>query len=94
MTAKIRIGFAGVGAMGQMAHLKNYVLSESCEVTALAELRRETGRAVAERYRIPNCYTSAGEMLAATNQTGGDVENIASVNHPPRAARLEAAERP
>ena len=32
---KVRIGFIGVGSMGQMAHLVNYVTIEDCEVAAL-----------------------------------------------------------
>ena len=32
---KTRIGFVGVGSMGQCAHLKNYVTLEDCEVKVL-----------------------------------------------------------
>jgi predicted dehydrogenase len=60
---KVRIGFCGVGSMGQMAHLRNYVAEDGCEVVALAELRKNTGAEVARRYRIPNVYTDASEML-------------------------------
>lgn len=49
---KVRMGFCGVGAIGQMAHLRNYVLEEGCEVVALAELRLNTGRSVAQRYGV------------------------------------------
>lgn len=62
MEARPRIGFVGVGSMGQMAHLRNYAVLP-CEIVALAELREKSGRAVAERYRIPRCYASAAEML-------------------------------
>ena len=51
--------------MGQMAHLKNYVVCEECEVAAISELRENTGRAVAQRYSISRYYTSAKEMLDA-----------------------------
>ena len=40
---KVRIGFVGVGSMGQCAHLKNYAVIPECEVVALAELRPDTG---------------------------------------------------
>lgn len=63
--AKLRIGFCGAGGMGQMAHLKNYVIEKDCEVTALAELRRNTGGTVARRYGIPAVYGDAAEMLQA-----------------------------
>ena len=65
MADRIRIGFVGVGSMGQMAQLKNYAVNDECEIAAIAELRRNTGEAVARRYGIPACYTSAAEMLAS-----------------------------
>lgn len=61
---KVRIGFVGVGSMGQCAHLKNYVTVEGCEIVALAELREALGQAVATRYGIPNVYPSHEAMLA------------------------------
>mgnify|MGYP000038287152 CR=1 FL=1 len=61
---KVRIGFCGVGAMGQCAHLKNYYTLPDCEVVALAELREKQGKAVAEHYRVPKVYKEAADMLA------------------------------
>src|SRR5688500_17882687 len=64
MSKKVRIGFVGVGTMGQMAHLRNYVtLPEECEVVALAEVRPELGRKVAARWGVPKVYTSHEQML-------------------------------
>lgn len=48
----VRIGFVGVGSMGQCAHLRNYVTVPGCEVVAVAEMREKTGWRVAERYGI------------------------------------------
>lgn len=59
----LRLGFVGVGTMGQMAHLRNYATSDGCEIVALAELREKTGRAVARRYGIESHYRTAREML-------------------------------
>ncbi len=67
---KVRIGFVGVGGMGQAAHLRNYVTVEDCEVVALAELRQETGRLVARRYGVPRVYADHREMLAAERLDG------------------------
>ncbi|MCL4506294.1 MAG: Gfo/Idh/MocA family oxidoreductase [Chloroflexi bacterium] len=64
MDSKVRIGFVGVGSMGQCAHLKNYVTLADCEVAAIAELRPELAHRVAERYGIPRVYESAEDMLA------------------------------
>ena len=61
---KVRIGFVGVGTMGQCAHLKNYVyLNDECEVVAIAELRSNTAQAVATKYGVSKVYTDALEML-------------------------------
>jgi len=62
---KVRIGFVGVGGMGQAAHLRNYVTIGDCQVAAIAELRPKTARLVAARYGIEKVYPSHTEMLAA-----------------------------
>ena len=67
---KARIGFVGVGGMGQCAHLKNYVSLPNCEVVAIAELRPQTGKAVARRYGIPKVYRDHRKMLAAEKLDG------------------------
>lgn len=63
--SKVKIGFVGVGGMGQCAHLRNYVTNPDCEVVALAELRQDAARKVAQRYNIPAVYSSHQEMLAS-----------------------------
>ena len=67
---KVRIGFVGVGAMGQMAHLRNYVDLAECEVAAIAELRRETAELVARRYGIERVYPDHKAMLEAETLDG------------------------
>ncbi|MBM4143358.1 MAG: Gfo/Idh/MocA family oxidoreductase [Lentisphaerae bacterium] len=66
----IRIGFVGVGGMGQRAHLRNYLTIPECEVVALAEIREKTGRLVATRFGIPKAYRNHGEMLDAEKLDG------------------------
>ena len=61
---KVRIGFVGVGNMGQAAHLRNYVNIEDCEVAAIAEIRPATAAAVAARFGVPTVYATHQEMLA------------------------------
>ncbi len=67
---KVRIGFVGVGGMGQCAHLRNYASMEECEVVAIAELRPETGARVAARYGVPHVYADHEAMLAAEQLDG------------------------
>ncbi|MGI6203482.1 MAG: Gfo/Idh/MocA family protein [Eubacteriales bacterium] len=65
MSGKIRVGFVGVGFMGQAAHLSNYAtLGELCEVVAVAEPRKKLAEAVAKRYGIPQIYGDHTELLA------------------------------
>ncbi|MBN1809395.1 MAG: Gfo/Idh/MocA family oxidoreductase [Planctomycetes bacterium] len=67
---KVRLGFVGVGGMGQCAHLKNYAAIDSCEVVALAEVRPDLGNRVAAKYGIPHVYSSHAEMLDAERLDG------------------------
>ena len=63
MSQKVRIGFVGVGGMGQCAHLRNYVTVPECEVVAIAELRPQLREQVARKYGIPRTYENAVELL-------------------------------
>lgn len=63
MAERTRIGFVGVGGMGQMAHLRNYAVVPECEIVALAEVKQKQGKLVAERYGIPKVYTTHTEMM-------------------------------
>lgn len=67
---KVRIGFVGVGAMGQCAHLKNYAALPECEVAAIAEIRPQLARRVAERYGVPSVYPDHTAMLAGEKLDG------------------------
>lgn len=67
---KVRIGFVGVGTMGQCAHLKNYAVLPECEVVALAEMRLTLGEKVAARYGVPAVYEDHREMLAKEKLDG------------------------
>ena len=60
---KVRIGFVGVGGMGQAAHLRHYAQVPNCEVVALAEVRPELAKKVAAKWGVPKVYTDFEEML-------------------------------
>jgi len=62
---KVKIGFLGVGHMGQLAHLLHYVqLPELCEIVALCDTRVKQVTKLANRYDIPKVYTNYKELLA------------------------------
>jgi predicted dehydrogenase len=67
---KVRIGFVGVGFMGQSAHLRNYATLEDCEVAAIAEVRPNRAKLIAARYGIPRVYADHKAMLAAEELDG------------------------
>ncbi|MEZ5278044.1 MAG: Gfo/Idh/MocA family oxidoreductase [Opitutaceae bacterium] len=62
-SSPVRLAFIGLGGMGQVAHLRNYVLDPGVTVVAAAELRPELGRRVCERYGIPRLYPDHRELL-------------------------------
>ena len=71
---KLRIGFVGVGGMGQMAHLSNYsalAMEDKCEIVALAEPKSEMAKMVANRYGVSKVFHDHHELLAH-----GDVDAI------------------
>jgi predicted dehydrogenase len=70
IVSKLRIGFVGVGGMGQCAHLKNYAVLPDCEVVALAELRPGLAQRVAAKYGVPRVYADHRELLAAEKLDG------------------------
>lgn len=61
---KIKLGFIGVGFMGQLAHLTNYSqLADECEIVAIAEARRQLGEEVARRHGIKKVFENHRDML-------------------------------
>ncbi|NUM54241.1 MAG: Gfo/Idh/MocA family oxidoreductase [Candidatus Hydrogenedentes bacterium] len=66
----IRLGFVGVGAMGQCAHLDNYATIPGCEIAAIADIRGDLAQKVATRYGVPHVFRTGREMLAAAALDG------------------------
>ena len=66
MTAPlVRLGFVGVGNMGQAAHLRNFQMVPNCTVVAIADIRRAHATAVAHKWGVPHVYDTHEAMLAA-----------------------------
>ena len=65
MADKVKIGFIGVGHMGQLAHLHNYVqLRDICEVTTLCDVKINQAKALANKFDIPKATADYRELLA------------------------------
>ena len=67
---KVKIGFVGVGSMGQAAHLRHYAQVPECEVVAIAEVKQELARKVAAKWGVPRVYATHEEMLAKEQLDG------------------------
>ncbi|HTL29782.1 MAG TPA: Gfo/Idh/MocA family oxidoreductase [Tepidisphaeraceae bacterium] len=91
--SKLKIGFVGVGNMGQCAHLRNYATLPDCEVVAIAELRPKLRQLVAQKYNIPRTYASHEEMLAK-EKLDGIVAAQFFLNHGQLIPRLLEAKIP
>lgn len=90
---KARIGFVGVGGMGQAAHLRNYVMVPECEVVAMAEVKPELAQKVATKWGVPKVYASHEEMLA-TEQLDGIVASQPFTRHGTLVPELLKAGKP
>ena len=73
---KVKIGFIGCGFMGQLAHLKNYVGLDDCEIVAICDTKRKQAEMVAAKYGIPKVYTDHRELLA-----NPDIEAVVAAQH-------------
>lgn len=60
---KVDVGFVGCGFMGQLAHLANFARDPRVNLVAIADLRPQLARKVAEKYSIPRVYGSHTELL-------------------------------
>lgn len=59
----IRVAFAGVGYMGQVAHLRNYAFRDDCQVVAIAEPRPDLARKVADAFGVSIIYADHRQLL-------------------------------
>ena len=60
---KLNVGVVGAGFIGQLAHIESFCRLKNCRVAALAELRPELRRRVAERYGVGRTYPTHRELL-------------------------------
>ncbi len=60
----IRVGIIGAGRIGQLAHLQGLAGDPACAVVAIADLRPELARRVADKFAIARVYTDHRALLA------------------------------
>lgn len=83
MADKVRLGFIGVGGMGQTAHFQNFASIPDCEIVAIAEGRTKTAEMVASHYGVPRIYSDHRAMLAAEKDLDAVVAIMGYSLHPP-----------
>ena len=59
----IRLAYIGGGTLAQRVHLPNFASLPSCQLVALAEIRRDLGEKVQRRYAIPRLYPDHRALL-------------------------------
>ena len=91
--SKIRIGFVGVGGMGQAAHLHHYVTNGDCEVVAIAELRPKMRAAVQHRWGIPHAFATHQDLLAAHRSGACRLDGIVAMTEKPIGRSCEVAQK-
>ncbi|NLF02446.1 MAG: Gfo/Idh/MocA family oxidoreductase, partial [Anaerolineales bacterium] len=72
MSDKVRIGIIGVGQIGKQ-HINKYAAVPEAEIVAVADIREDEARSVAEANGIPSIYSDYHELLARDDIQSVDV---------------------
>lgn len=73
----VRLGMIGVGYVGQVGHLLNFLEADNCDVVAIADLRSGLRETVRSHHGIPAAYETHHELLQ-----NEDVDAVAVVTRP------------
>ena len=65
--AKIRVGVAGCGSVGEHAYLPDLAASPHVELAAVCDVDEERARRVARRHAVPTWYADVDAMLARSD---------------------------
>lgn len=89
MGDKVRIGVIGVGQIGKR-HLRQYQEVPEAEVVAIADIREEEARRVAQEFGIPHVYTDYHDLLRRDDIQSVDVALHNRLHAPVTIDALEA----
>ena len=70
---KMKVAIVGTGSIAKNAHMPVYQKREDVEVIACADIDFEKAKAFAEKFQIPNVYSSVEELLAGCKPDFVDV---------------------
>jgi predicted dehydrogenase len=86
---KVRIGVIGVGQIGKH-HLRQYREVPEAEIVAVADIREDEARRVAQEFGVPDVYTDYRELLQRDDIQSVDVCLHNRLHAPVTIAALEA----
>lgn len=89
MGDKVRIGVIGVGQIGKH-HLRQYQEVPEAEVVAIADIREDEARRVAQEFGIPHVYTDYHDLLRRDDIQSVDVALHNRLHAPVTIDALEA----
>ncbi|MCI8554896.1 MAG: Gfo/Idh/MocA family oxidoreductase [Clostridiales bacterium] len=70
---KVRIGIVGAGNISTNAHMPAYAACGGAEIAAVADIDLERAKAFAERFNVPQAYSSVEELLANADIDAVDI---------------------
>lgn len=59
----VKLGFIGLGHVGQIAHLKNYLYNDNVVVSGICDLRKDLAQQVGSFFSISNTTSNADEII-------------------------------
>lgn len=86
----VRIGVIGAGGIARAAHLPGYRACEDAEVLAVADVKEEDARRVAEEFDVPHVFTDYRDLLAMKEIDAVSVTTPNFMHRPPTVAALKA----
>jgi len=81
MAAKLRVGFAGAGAISQY-HLAGWSETPGAEVVALCDIDEDRARAKAQAFGIPRIYTDFRSMIEGEKLDAVDIVTPVGTHDP------------
>jgi len=85
----IRIGLIGAGQRGQQ-HLEDYQEVPGAEIVAIADINEPLAQRVATRFKIPDVYTDARDLLQRDDLEAVDICLHNNLHRPVAVAAMEA----
>lgn len=64
---KIRLGFIGLGHVGQIAHFKNYLYNDDVTISGICDSRLDLVQKIQKKYNVENIATNADLLIHDKN---------------------------